>query len=105
MPLLELVKKALRVSHNALDEAEITPLIEAAKKELSIAGVVTINEADPLVIRYVSAYVKAHFGYDNPEAERFERIANSLKNTLTQITEYNTAQTAPDPVEGGGAVG
>jgi len=101
--LLEIVKKALRVTHNALDDAEIIPLIDAAKKELTIAGVAYINDADPLIVRYVAAYCKAHFGYDNPEAERFERIANSLKHSLTLITEYNTAK--PTPEGGGGAVG
>lgn len=88
--LLDTVKKALRVSHNELDDAEIVPLIEAAKKELAIAGVVTVDEADPMIVRAVTAYAKAHFGYDNPEAERFERVFNSLKSTLSQVGEYNT---------------
>lgn len=101
MALLENVKRALRVSHNALDEAEIVPLIEAAKKELAIAGVVAVEESDPMIIRFVTAYAKAHFGYDNPEAERFERIANSIKSTLSQVGGYNTKQ----PEEGGGGGG
>lgn len=88
--LLDTVKKALRVSHNKLDDAEIVPLIEAAKKELAIAGVVAVDEADPMIVRAVTAYTKAHFGYDNPEAERFERVFNSLKSTLSQVGEYNT---------------
>lgn len=88
--LLDTVKKTLRVSHNKLDDAEIVPLIEAAKKELTIAGVITVDEADPMIVRAVTAYAKAHFGYDNPEAERFERVFNSLKSTLSQVGEYNT---------------
>lgn len=87
--LLETVKKNLRVTHSALDDAEIVPLIEAAKKELAIAGVVTAKEDDPMIIRAVTAYAKAHFGYDNPDAERFERVFNSLKSTLSQVGEYN----------------
>lgn len=88
--LLDTVKKALRVSHSALDDAEIVPLIEAAKKELAIAGLVTVDEADPMIVRAVTAYAKAHFGYDNPEAERFERVFNSLKNLLSQAGDYTT---------------
>jgi uncharacterized phage protein (predicted DNA packaging) len=87
--LLDIVKKALRVSNDALDDAEIAPLIEAAKKELAIAGVVTLDETDPMIIRYCTVYAKAHFGYDNPEADRFERIADSIKGTLSQVGDYN----------------
>lgn len=95
--LLDTVKKAIRITHSALDDAEIVPLIEAAKKELSVAGVVKVNEDDPLIVRAVTAYAKAHFGYDNPDAERFERVFNSLKNTLSQLGEY----TAKDGGKGG----
>jgi uncharacterized phage protein (predicted DNA packaging) len=94
--LLALVKNNLRVSNNKLDDDEIVPLIEAAKKELAIAGVVTVDEADPMIRRAVIAYAKAHFGYDNPEAERFERVFNSLKNLLSQVGDYTTE------TEGGG---
>ena len=97
MALLNNVKAVLRVTHNALDDAEIKPLIEAAKMELEVAGVVNIKEDDPLVERYVTAYCKAHFGYDNPDAARLEAVANSLKNTLTQLEKYKT----PDPAKDG----
>lgn len=36
--MLEVVKKALRVSHNALDD-EIDDLIEAARTDLKLSGV------------------------------------------------------------------
>jgi uncharacterized phage protein (predicted DNA packaging) len=88
MALLEKVKAALRISHDALDEAEIVPLIEAAKQELAIAGVVVAEDDDPMIIRAATTYVKAHFGYDNSEAERFERIFNSIKSELSQVTAY-----------------
>lgn len=87
--LLETVKKALRVTHSGLDEAEITPLIEAAKKELEIAGVAMIDESDPLIIRAVTVYCKANFGYDNPDSEKFLSSFNSLKNTISQVGAYN----------------
>lgn len=89
--LLEAVKKNIRITHNALDDAEIVPLIQAAEKELESVGV-AVDEADPLIARAVTTYVKAHFGYDNPDAERFERVFNSLLNKLSQMGEYAAAK-------------
>lgn len=88
MELLEHVKKSLRITHNGLDEAEILPLIEAAKKELSIAGVKNLAEDDSLVRRAIIVYVKANFGYDNPDSEKFSKSFESLKATLTQTGGY-----------------
>jgi uncharacterized phage protein (predicted DNA packaging) len=82
------VKKALRVSHDQLDEEEITPLIEAAKRELEIAGVRHGFDADPLVTRAIIAYCKAHFGYDNPDSEKFLKAFESIKNTITMVGEF-----------------
>lgn len=87
--LLNTVKKTLRVTHNGLDEDEIVPLIEAAKKELAVAGVKRIEESDPLIVRAIKAYCKANFGYDNPDSEKFQKSFDSLKNTLSQVGEYN----------------
>jgi hypothetical protein len=102
--LLEKVKTALRVSNSALDEAEIVPLIEAAKMDLHLAGVAMLNDDDPLIARAVTVYVKWHFGYDNPEAEKFELIYESLKNKLTQAGEYNTERvTLPEAAQELGA--
>lgn len=94
--LLEKVKKNIRISHNALDDAEIVPLIEAAKLDLKGAGIVNLDETDPQIERAVTVYVKAHFGYDNPDAERFERVFLSLKSTLSQLSAYTR------PKDGGG---
>jgi hypothetical protein len=91
MTLLEIVKKNLRVTHAALDEAEIMPLIEAAKQELENAGAVKTDDDDPMIIRAVTAYAKAHFGYDNPEADRFGRAFESIRNTLSMLEDYNAA--------------
>lgn len=94
--LLDTVKANIRVSHGKLDNEEIVPLIEAAKRELAIAGVVTVDETDPMIVRAVTAYAKAHFGYDNPEAERFERVFNSIKNLLSQVGDYTAKEGGAD---------
>ena len=88
LTLLDMVKTALRVRNDVFDDTEIVPLIQAAKKDMQVAGVTRVRDDDPLIARAVIAYVKAHFGYDNPEAERFERIYETLKGKLTQISAY-----------------
>ena len=44
--------------------------------------------ADPLIKRAITTYCKAYFGYDNPEAERFEKAYNAIKLHLMLSSEY-----------------
>jgi uncharacterized phage protein (predicted DNA packaging) len=85
--MLESVKLALRVTISDFDE-EIQDLIDAAKSDLSIAGVDIINEDDPLIRRAIITYCKANFGYDNPEAERFQQSYDMLKQHLSLSYDY-----------------
>ena len=88
--MLEIIKQALRVSGNDLDE-EITDLIEAAKADLILSGVHkdNVEDDDPLIKRAIALYCKAHFGYDDPKiADRFQVAYNSLKHHLTLSSEY-----------------
>lgn len=88
MELLEAVKINLRTKTTALDEAEVSPLIEAAKKELEEVGVKNLDVKDPLVQRAIVTYCKAHFGYDNKDSEKFLASWNSQKNFLSQNGNY-----------------
>ena len=92
--LLEDVRDALRVSGTSLD-TEIQDLIEAAKADLQLSGVhpSKIIDTDPLIKRAVVVYCKAHFGWDNPEADRFAKSYDMLKQHLTLSTEYTEAVT------------
>lgn len=88
--MLNDVKDALRISGDDLD-TEIGDLIEAAKADLTLSGVLEakIYDADPLIKRAVIVYCKAHFGYDDPRvAERFEASYWTLKTHLTLSAEY-----------------
>ncbi|MBE2905402.1 head-tail connector protein [Anoxybacillus flavithermus] len=85
--MLESVKLALRVTVSDFDE-EIQDLIDAAKRDLSISGVDVIDETDPLIRRAIITYCKAHFGYDNPDAERLQASYESLKEHLSLSFEY-----------------
>lgn len=87
--MLNDVKDALRVSGTALD-TEIQDLIDAAKADLQLSGVHAdkIIDPDPLIKRAVIVYCKAHFGWDNPEADRFNQSYIMLKQHLTLSAEY-----------------
>ncbi len=88
--MLDVVKKAVRVSHNALDE-ELADLIEASRYDLKLSGVSHLkvnDDNDPLIKRAVITYVKANFISDAKEAERFLASYNMLKNHLTLAGDY-----------------
>lgn len=92
MSMLESVKMALRVTNPEFDP-EVADLIEGARMELIQSGVSIVsaaNDQDPLIKRAVILYAKAHFGLDNPNADRFAQSFESLKNHLSQAGDYNS---------------
>lgn len=96
MTLLADMKTALRVTSDAFD-SEVEALIGAALYDMERVGVdPALLDADTLddepnlfVKRAVTAYCKAHFGYDNAEADRFDdsyrRIVCDLLNSSVNI--------------------
>lgn len=91
--LLVDIKQCLRVSSTSFD-TEIQDLIEAAKADLILSGVLETkanNETDSLIKRAITIYVKLNFGYENSDYEKLERAYNSLKNHLTLSIEYTVA--------------
>lgn len=89
--LFDSIKVVLRISHNALD-GEISDLIAAARQDLILSGVLSAkanDDSDPMIKRAITVYVKAHFGYDNPDHERLLAAYNMLKNHLTLSQEYS----------------
>lgn len=87
--MLEKVKKALRISLSttAFDE-EIADLIEEAKADLRLAGVYFNLDTDPLIERAIKTYCKSNFGFDNPDAERFQGSYIMLKQHLCLSSDY-----------------
>ena len=94
--LIDTVKTSLRLTSSEFDE-EAEMLIDGALRDMERAGVdpalLELNKSadidDPLVKTAVTVYCKAHFGYDNPEADRFiavyERIVCDLLNSASNI--------------------
>lgn len=90
MSLLNKIKKSLRVSANAFDE-EVQDLIDAARHDLMLSGVSKVkadSDTDPLICRAITVYVKANFGFDNPDADRLQQSYNMIKTHLTLSQEY-----------------
>lgn len=97
MSLLDDIKTSLRVTSNAFD-SEVRGLIDAARFDMERAGVdptmLALNPSDQdlsneFVKQAIRCYAKAHFGYDNPEADRFDdsyrRIVCDLMNSSHNI--------------------
>ena len=81
--MLEAVKLALRISTSAFDD-EITGLIKAAEADLEVAGVTTVREDDPLIIRAVTTYCKANFG----EPDQYDRLKASYDEQKAQLATH-----------------
>lgn len=91
--LLAAVKVAVRVSPSlTIYDDELVGIIGAAKRQLAVAGVaeavLAADPLDPLVQTAITVYVKASFGMDNPEADRFMRSFDSLAAALAIAHEY-----------------
>ena len=88
--LVDKMRDALRISSKA--EAitnEITDCIEACKRDLQQVGVVNLDESDALIIRAITIYCKAEFGYSE-KAQQFRQSYDSLKLALSLMEEYTT---------------
>lgn len=84
MPLLDEVKAALRITSTATElNTEVQNLIDAAKADLDSVGIDTTDETDPDIKHAIVTFVKANYGYNNPEAPRFSESYIMLKTRLS----------------------
>lgn len=87
--LFKKTKTAIRLTSNDADyEDELKDLISAALTEMQRVGIKKIDQNDPLIISACKAYAKANFGYDNPDAERFLEIFQTIISSLALTAEY-----------------
>lgn len=94
MALLDDIKPILRISNIAYDN-EILDLIEAAKADLGLSGVLTesIIDVDPLIKRAITLYCKTNFGWSNADSEKLQASYDSLKTHLSLSTDYSFFKT------------
>lgn len=87
--MLEKIKQSLRIKNASLD-VEVQDLIDGAKQDLILSGVLAskVIDTDPLIIRAISLYAKSHFGLDNADSEKYMAAFTSLKTHLTLSAEY-----------------
>lgn len=98
------MRAALRISSTAAAiTSEINDCIEACKSDLRSVGVNNLDESDALIIRAITIYCKAEFGYSD-KAQQFRQSYDSLKVALSLMEEYQTAPEQTDQVEQEGAV-
>lgn len=84
--MLDAVKMALRITTNAFD-SEISGLIEAARLDLRVAGVVLPVELDALVRTAIITYCRLHFGQPD-DYDRLKRAYDEQKAQLATCTGY-----------------
>ncbi len=92
MALIYDIKTALRISNTAFD-SEINDLVAAARADLRLSGILESkvnDDTDPLIKRAIMVYVKANFGWNNPDAERLQQSYNMLKTHLALSQEYTS---------------
>lgn len=84
--MLNKVKMALRITTTAYDD-ELMDLIEAAKLDLGIAGVVVPNQIDAIVSRAIITYCKMSFGLPE-DYDRLKASYDEQKAQLSNATGY-----------------
>lgn len=84
--MLAKVKLALRISTNAYD-TELSDLIDSAKLDLGIAGVIVPQPVDALVTKAIITYCKMSFGLPE-DYDRLKRSYDEQKAQLSNATRY-----------------
>ena len=83
------MRERVRTAQNRTD-GELRDLVEAARVELILAGILSTkanDEADPLVKATITTYIKAEYGIDVPDAEKYrESFDIRLKKMATSNT-------------------
>lgn len=84
--MLEKVKLALRISTDKYN-SELNDLIESAKLDLGIAGVVIPATIDALVTKAIITYCKMSFGLPE-DYDQLKRSYDEQKAQLSNATGY-----------------
>lgn len=95
--LTEKMRAALRISSTSEKiTEEIEDCIAACMADLKNDGIKRLDETDELIIRAVTLYCKAEFGYHD-KAAQFRQSYDTLKMRLAMSMEYNEETAAvPD---------
>jgi uncharacterized phage protein (predicted DNA packaging) len=90
--LLDACRAALRIPDFVTDyDEEISDVIEAARAELVAGGVADAkahDDSDGRVRLAIKVYVKANFGMDNPDSERFMKSFDAMLTSMSGDSAY-----------------
>lgn len=86
--MLDKVKLALRITTTAFD-SELNDLIDAAKLDLGIAGVVLPDELDAICQKAIITYCKVNFG-EPDDYDRLKASYDEQKAQLSMASGYTT---------------
>lgn len=82
----------VRISRaNPKTDGELRDLILAARADLVRVGVLherAEDESDPLIKKAISTYVKAEFGLENEDAEKYRASYETQRAELSLATDY-----------------
>jgi hypothetical protein len=81
------VKVDLRISHNALD-ADILDSINACLQDLTIGGIIKVDESDPLILRAIKLYCRSVYEEDTAKAEAYKVRYDDMKACLQMAEGY-----------------
>ncbi len=96
--LTKKMRAALRISSTSEKiTEEINDCIAACKMDLQDVGVKKLDETDALIIRAITLYCKAEFGYSD-KSEQFWKSYECLKTHLSLSSEYTGGET-PDSTD------
>lgn len=84
--MLEKIKLALRISTDKYD-TELNDLIDSAKLDLGVAGVVVPQTVDALVTKAIITYCKMSFGLPE-DYDRLKRSYDEQKAQMSNATGY-----------------
>lgn len=72
---------------SAIAREELADLVNAAVRDLDIAGVYVTDLKEPLCERAVTLYCKANYGYDK-DSEKFRAAYAALRDAMSLSGDY-----------------
>lgn len=84
------IRQYMRLT-STIHDSELEDLVNAARADLVLGGVLPAkaeDEQDPLIMRAVATYVKAEFGLDNDDSEKYRTSYKEQRNGLALSDSY-----------------
>jgi uncharacterized phage protein (predicted DNA packaging) len=85
------VKKALRISHDKLDD-DILDNVSACLADLKVHGILNPQETDPLILNAIKLYARAQYTDDPAKAADYLARYKEMRSRLQDAEGYGWAQ-------------